>query len=122
MLCLVRKNVLLCFAVASVIASCAPAASRYTELSGIENVPGSVLYSASLDFLIQNGYTILRADGDNLLITAVFINSYNGASYPATIRIAPLGSNPRITYNFTIGVKNRYEKYMSEVVRQFNAK
>lgn len=98
------------------LAACAPTVAR---IQNLERVPSDYLYDQSLAFLISRGYTIKTADRQNFLLVGEFYNTYTRNSYPATIQVLPVGSEPRINYNFTLGVANEYQKYIADAVSRY---
>lgn len=103
--------------VPGLLASCAPTMAR---IDNLDRVPSEYLYNESLAFLTSRGYTIKTADKENSLLVGEFYNTYTRNAYPATIQIRPIGSEPRINYNFTLGIANDYQNYMSAAVERYS--
>ncbi|WP_420594605.1 hypothetical protein [Deinococcus sp.] len=98
------------------LSSCAPTIAR---IDNIDKIPSEYLYDQSLSFLISRGYTIKTADKSNFLLVGEFYNTYSRNTYPATVHIRPVGSDPRVDFNFTIGVSGDYKKFMSKAVADY---
>ncbi|AIZ44878.1 hypothetical protein QR90_06805 [Deinococcus radiopugnans] len=89
------------------------------RIENLDQLPSAFLYDQSLSYLISRGYTIKTADKDSMLLVGEFYNTYTRATYPATIQIRPEGSDPRINFNFTLGMAPDYQRYMADAAAKY---